>query len=514
MSEIFYFKNNFKVKNSGYSQHGASRNNPITAGWQVSSKSAAEDISENIELLRKRSRDLYAGGGPLGRGAIERILLNSIGPGLNLNCRIDAEYLGLSEEQAAEWEAKCEREFYYWAESKECDYSRQFNFFELQNLAFKSMLINGDALVLLPIRRIKGYIYDLKIALIEGDRLQLPVPRPSNKVIDGGVELDERGAPIAYYIANRHPEAELSWQKRLEYVRVPAFGINSGRRNILHLMPVERIGQHRGLPFLSPVIEVLKQLGRYTDAELMAAVVGGMYAIFFTQQPLDKEIGVENDVLDDGDNSREIAGLPGSMQDMYGLVMQLPEGVEPKSVSPARPNTAFDAFVTALTRQVGSALGLPAEVLFLNFQSSYSASRGALLEAWKLFNYWRSWWAANFCQPVYCEWLREAVLKGRIKAPGFLDDALTQYAYSQAEWTGPSQGQLNPVQEVKAAALRVEHGFSTIQRESSELTGSDWELNHRQLVKEFNKRKEAGLINGSAENINETEGAMNNEDAN
>ena len=129
----------------------------------------------------------------------------------------------------------------------------------------------------------------------------------------------------------------------------------------------------------------------------------------------------------------------------------------------------------------------------LNFQSSYSASRGALLEAWKVFRYWRSWWEINFCQPIYEEWLEEAILKGRVNAPGYFEDPVKRYAYTWADWTGPSQGQLNPVQEVQAAALRVENGFSTRQKETAELTGTDFELNHRQRVKEELLRKE--LIN-------------------
>ncbi|WP_198469553.1 phage portal protein, partial [Acetomicrobium sp. S15 = DSM 107314] len=35
---------------------------------------------------------------------------------------------------------------------------------------------------------------------------------------------------------------------------------------------------------LAPVIEDLKQLDRYTEAELMAAVVGGLLTVFITQQ--------------------------------------------------------------------------------------------------------------------------------------------------------------------------------------------------------------------------------------
>lgn len=493
------------VKNSGYSHYGASRTKPSVSAWHTLSKSPHEDITDNLALLRERSRDLYAGGGPLGRGAIDRITLNSVGPGLTLNCRISAESLGLSEEQAAQWEDITEREFSFWAESKDCDITRSMNFYELQNLCFKSVLLNGDALVMLPMRKTQNFPYDLRIALIEGDRLETPPLRAYNSMIDGGVEFDIDGKPIAYHIANRHPLSEITGQPRLEYVRVPAFGNRSGRRNVLHLMPMERIGQHRGVPFLAPVIETLKQLGRYSDAELMAAVIGGIFAIFFEHEADNDEssdyVGEESMASDLGIQEREekelddwrerVKGI--GVNDMYGMIADLPERTTAKSLSPARPNTAFDAFVTSLVRQIGSALGIPAEVLFLNFESSYSASRGALLEAWKLFNYWRKWWITNFCQPIYEEWLNEAVLKGRVNAPGYFDDPMIRYAYTWADWTGPSQGQLDPVKEVNAAILRVENGFSTRQRETAELTGGDWELNHRQRVKEETLRKEAGF---------------------
>ena len=124
-------KNKFKVKNSGYSHYGANRTKPSVLAWYSSSKSPAEDISDNLELLRERSRDLYSGGGPLGRGAIDRLVLNSIGPGLTLNCRIDRDSLGLSEEEAEAWEQNTEREFAFWAESKKCDIDLGLNFFWL-----------------------------------------------------------------------------------------------------------------------------------------------------------------------------------------------------------------------------------------------------------------------------------------------------------------------------------------------------------------------------------------------
>ncbi|MBR0075129.1 MAG: phage portal protein [Synergistaceae bacterium] len=483
-----------KAVASGYSHYGANKTRPSFIAWNTLSKSPAEDISDNLELLRERSRDLYSGGGPLGRGAIDRLVLNSVGAGLVLHCRIDAKYLGMTEIEAEEWEANTEREFAFWAESKNCDISRSMNFFELQNLAFRSVLLNGDALVMLPMERLKNFPYELRIALIESDRLVTPPINSSGAVIDGGVEIDRNGKPIAYHIANRHPDAELANQPLLKYVRVPAFGANSQRRNVLHLLPMERIGQHRGVPFLAPVIEVLKQISRYGDAELMAAVVAAMFAIFFEHEPN----GVDDQYLGEEDMASDIVGDESSNpldmfqeslrklrpENLSGMVADLPLGTKATSVSPSRPNKNFDGFVMSLYRQLGAALGIPVEVLILNFESSYSASRGALLEAWKLFKYWREWWINNFCQPIYEEWLNEAVLKGRIKALGYFTNPMIKYAYSWADWTGPSQGQLDPVKEVTAAKLRVENGFSTRQKETAELTGGDFELNHRQRIKE------------------------------
>lgn len=466
--------------------------------WGASSKSAHEDISENLELLRARCRDLYAGSA-LGRGAIDRVVLNAVGSGLRLNVRIDPERLGMKESEAGEWASQVEGEFDYWASSKDSDYSRMMSFYELQTLALRSVLLDGECLVILRDTPAGEMPYSLKVMLLEGDRLCTPRSRPPGKMIDEGVELDAEGQPCAYWITNRNPYAELMNQPVLEDRRIKLFGYKSGRRNILHIFSRERIGQNRGVPFLAPVIEPLKQLSRYTEAELMAAVIGGMYAIFFEHEPREEgSFGEEEFASEEGQG--EIPGLENiTAEEMYGSIMDLPEGVKPVSLSPNRPNVTFDAFVQSLVRQIGGALGLPAELMFMQFTSSYSASRGALLEAWKLFHYWREWFAANFCQPIFEEWLTEAVILGRVKAPGYLEDDVKRKAYSWATWVGPAQGQLNPVQEVNAAILRVQNNLSTYQKEAGELTGEDWDLIMRQ------RQRENELLKGVMMNVQDTE---------
>ena len=111
-----------------------------------------------------------------------------------------------------------------------------------------------------------------------------------------------------------------------------------------------------------------------------------------------------------------------------------------------------------------------------------------------MFKMYRAWLANDFCQPVYEEWLAEAVAKGRIKAPGFFTDPLRRKAYCKAQWNGPARGLLNPVQEVGAAVTRVENGFSTRSAETMEMTGGDFYSNCEQLKQEEKKLKEVKKI--------------------
>lgn len=58
-----------------------------------------------------------------------------------------------------------------WADTPTCDAERVDNFYKLQQLAFLSYLMNGDAMALLPVKRMAGQPYDLRVRLIEGDRV-------------------------------------------------------------------------------------------------------------------------------------------------------------------------------------------------------------------------------------------------------------------------------------------------------------------------------------------------------
>jgi len=476
----------------GYQQHGASSTKKALRGFFGLSGSPDDDIigvsaSMTLKSLRQRSRDLYMGGAPLATSALNTITTNVVGNGLQLKARIDSQFLKLSDDEADDWQKNVEREFSLWC--GECDAERNKDFGELQELAFISALISGDSFIALPMINYLGNVYGLKVLLIEADRIETPPGMEGDTNVRGGVRVDERGAPVEYYVLKKHPLDSRNYEQ-YQYDPYPAFGALSGRRNILHLTTFQRPGQKRGVPLLSPVIEQLKQLGRYTEAELMAAVINGMLTVFITSdipsadgKMLGSGIPQNEQITDDG-FGYELGN---------GSIIGLNPGEKIQESNPGRPNQAFDGFVTAICRQIGAAIELPFELLVKHFTASYSASRAALLEAWKYFRKRRVWLAKRFCQPIYEEWLAEAVATGRIEAPGFFEDKAIRMAYCGTEWYGPSPGQIDPEKEVNAAILRVENCFSTRDRETTELTGGDFEDNVRQRTREEKIIKEGGL---------------------
>lgn len=487
------------VSNSGYSNGGAARNKTWSREWNSESLSPKSDIEENRKVLRERSRDL-AMNAPLGTAAVASTRTNCVGSGLSPKPRIDYEFLGMSEEAAKELQKQIKKEFDIWASSTLCDNNDQNNFYELQQIAFMDWLRNGEEFALIKYDSEKSYMpYQLRIKLIEADRISSPgsldgdyfgdkkTAKNGNSIING-VEIDSSGKVEAYYVASNFPGETGGGQTR--WARIKKRGDKTGNPNILHIFNAERAEQYRGVPFLAPVIETLKQLTRYTEAEIMAAVINAMFSIFIqteTGEELGGFRGEADDEEDREDEDEDDKILLGS-----GTVNFLKVGEKVVPVESTHPSGGFDAFSNAMASMIGAALEIAPEVLLKKFTNNFSASKGAMNETWKSFKMRRTWFVEDFCQEIYSLWFAEAVSKGRIKAPGFFNDITIRKAYTNAKWNGPAQGQLDPVKEVNAAVSRMKNGLSTHEDECIAMNGSDYEDNVRALKNENTLLREAG----------------------
>lgn len=488
--------------NSGYGNYGANTTKKSMRGWNYAGGSAKEDIEDNISILRQRSRDAYMGV-PAAAAALKTKRTNVIAGGLIPSPQLDGEFLKLGMEEAENLQIKISREFSLWADTPACDAERIDNFYQLQQLAFMSYLMNGDTFALLQEKPMPGQPYSLRIKLIEADRVCSPdgydrlypcnVYGHSVFQIVQGVETDQEGTVVAYWICNRHPLSStyITGSADLHWTRVEAFGRATGRRNVLHIMNRERIGQRRGVPILAPVLETIKQVGRYTDAEVMAAVISAMFTVFIEKEnaadgrPFGEMLPPDMQIDSEDKSSIELGP---------GAICDLAPGEKANFADPKHPNTGYDAFTDSIFRQIAAALEIPPEVLFKQFTNSYSAARGALNEFWRTCTMEQDWFKDDFCKPIYEEWLAEAVARGRVSAPGFFNDPLVRKVYTSCVWSGPARTNLNPVQEVTAAKLRVQMGFTTATEETAQMTGGDWNRNMKQRKLEAKRQKEVDDI--------------------
>ena len=468
---------------------GASKSRRQTLSYNPGGGDADADTLTDLEALRNRSRDLLRNT-PIATGAVGTNVVHVIGVGLKMQSRIDREALGMTEDEAETWQKKTEREFNFWAKSLDCDISRRNNFYDLQKLVFRSTLESGDCFILLSFKELKTSVYGTRLQVIEADRVCNENDKLNTKTLSGGIEKEQDGTPKNYYIRTTHPGSDtISFERK--WVKVPAF-TKSGRRNVIHVFEQLRPGQTRGVPYLSPVLEQLHQLGKYTDAELMAAVVSSMFTVFLKTptgtgfspfDPTDESGGAK----DDKDYKMGV-----------GAIVELAANEDVTFANPGRPNTAFDTFVQAIFRQIGVALGLPFELLIMHFTKSYSAARSAMLNAWKVFITRREWMVDHFCNIVYESWLEEAVLRGRIIAPGFLDDPMIRAAYLSNIWIGSAQGSIDPAREITAVEKRIELGISTLAEETASLTGTDWDQKVDRIRREKVIMKEINGDNGKS----------------
>lgn len=442
---------------------------PLLRWWRPGRLDASGDTLRVLPTQRGQSREL-ARTNPIAGGAIDTNVNRVVGTGLALVAQPDRRVLGWDEDTAKEWKRTTQNEFSLYADSVECDIAGQQTFYEKQGLTLRASLESGDAFTVLPDGEPTGtQPYRLRIQTIEADRVGNPNANGDTFEIAGGIKRDPAtGAASSYYVYDQHPGSILIGSgPRFQGVWIDRIGTQSGRRKILHHFRALRPEQPRGVPYLSIIAEHLKQLGRYTQAEIMAAVASANITGVVTSPAATGAAPIFGIGEAEAAANPEIAMAPGA-------VIGLAPGEEFTLADPSRPNTAFQPFILAIIQQIGVGLGIPFELLIKQFNASYSASKAALLDAWMRFRAERVWLARSFCQPIYETWLAEAVATGRVKAPGFFTDPLMRWAYTRATWHGDSQGSINPKDEVDAYLAAVEGRIMSRERAEWELFGTDW----------------------------------------
>lgn len=437
--------------------------------------------SYELKALRDRSRDANRND-PLAKAITGTYATNIAGTGLQLQSKLRADRLGISEEQADALRREIEDVFDAFA--RDCDASGRLSFDDMQFLTVQKIVEDGESISIPIMRKEQGWHkFNRAIQLIGAERLAQPPKNKSATLPDGGsndtgIEVDSYGAPVKYWIQKA---GSLS-----DFEPIPARDAE-GRPMILHVFRQTQPGQLRGIPLVAPVLAMLKDFSGVMESTVMRARVAACLAVIMTKaNPVQAMLGnaTANTATKTKPSER--------MQELFpGMIHYADQGDTAQMLDPSPDGSSFDPFVSVVIRLVCASIGLPYELVIKDFsKTNYSSARAALLEGRRTFNNWRTWLGKNYCQPVFELILEEAVYAGLINLPKF---DLYKSEYFRAQWIGGGWGWVDPVKEIEASNMAIESGLSTLADECA-ANGKDWEENLSQRKREIPAENDAGVM--------------------
>ena len=465
-------------------------------------------ILENIDYwtLRKRSVQLFTEN-PYAKGIIRRILRNEIHTGLTASANPIGAILwpDMDELKQAEMAVKygdlLSMQFELYANNYELfDFKKQLTFGEWQEMVRREALLCGDGVIISRVNKYTGLpTWDW----VNGNNIRTPgnVKVAAGHRVVNGVELDEYGRHVAYYI-------QKIVDTKTEFERVPVKGEKSGRQISWMIYGSEkRADEVRGEPLLACVLGMLKDIDRYKDAEVRAAVINALIA-FTVQKDENATIGTRPTaglqrpsvvpggaaVVPERNGHQPIQLMqPGTVFD------DLAPGEKVVSYQTNRPNVNYAVFEGAILDAICWSLEIPPEIVKLRFTSSYSASRQANNEFEVYLKYRNFKNAKDFCQIIYEEFIIQSVLNNQLNLPGFITACFDstkwriKAAWLSCTWSGLSRPSVERTKDVKAANDALDNGLTTFDDECRRLSGKSFRQTIQQLKNEINFAHQMGF---------------------
>jgi len=433
------------------------------------------------DALRAHARDLVRNNA-YAAGVVDTIVSSVVGTGIKTMSAFetqDGEDVEIVNEiRDSVWSRWCEV----------AELTGQYTWEEVQAIAQREIVEAGEVLihlvsVPLAYRGVKRPV-PLAVELVEADRLATDRDTYTFAGTDGrrvvrGVELDEIGKPVAYWIYPTHP-ADIHAVRR-EPIRIEA-------DRIIHLFRRDRIGQNRGVTWFAPVVNWLRDMGLYVDNEMQAGAVSSCLTAFVkSETPL---TGLNPP------HSMSESDSAGNQYDYLepGAIFRLNPGEDLAMVNPLRPNSNAEPWLQLMQRGIAVGTGLSYEVVARDYsQTNYSSSRSSQLEDRRRFRVWQNYLIRHLCNPVWREFCKAGALVGLPAFPSLNELQQAPERHAPADHMPITWEWVDPVAEQQAAEKAI-ISFQASYAEELGALGKNWRHVFYQRAREEALLKKLGLV--------------------
>lgn len=338
---------------------------------------------------------------------------------------------------------------------------------KLQVLA-TAKVVDGESFFVLGTNQrvehsVKLYPHD-----IEADQVTTPQPLNLDMSFTDGLVLDTFGNPVSYTVLKTHPGDFL-------FPNLNPIDSRTIRADqVIQWFRKDRPGQCRGIPELTPALELFEQMRTFRMATLTAAEQAAL-------------IGGILESLAPADTSAYVASPMQSINYERGQLMEGPAGYKLSQLTAKHPNTTYETFIYMLLAEACRCLNVPLNVALGTSQKfNFSSARldhinyrdGLLIER-------------KDCVDVVMVRLFYAFLEEALMIPGLLPDGLTPETVGVAwHWSGWSY--LDPLKDAQADTEQLGNKTKTYKAYYAE-QGKEWQAEFEQLAAEKKAMVKLGL---------------------
>lgn len=377
------------------------------------------DIDDAIEqeylTLQSRARNAYCNNDYV-KGFVNQACINVVGHnGIRIQSKSDNEKLNKI----------IEKQFKKWGKKGSCDVTGNLSFVDIQLLAVKSLLRDGEIFI------IKNIIDDrLELQFVEPSKVdaEYSLKLSDNKSIINGVEVNKFGKALAYHFV-----AENGKRQRV------------ARENIIHVFIQDFIGQKRGISAVATALIRLGLLGQFETAAIDNARQSAKI-MAFASKPVNDYEGVTSSYADEEDETQETKEIDFGDGARMAVV---DDGLDIKKIDSQFPSSEYGNFKDAILRAISLSLGYG--VNFINLGNNlekvnYSSARQGLLaerDSWRLL---QKLMIESLIQPIFEEWLEVEHLSGRV---GFISDNKYEDVLDKIRFQPRSWAWIDPLKDAK-----------------------------------------------------------------